>query len=99
VFVTDLRLLCRFASGGLTSQWWNGVVGLNVDLAAEHIVLDYGDGQPVNVSGVQVAPISVVAIAAVYGTHALVGHPALASLRATSPAWGLPQLHQDEPHG
>ena len=51
VFVTDQRLLCRFATGRLSSLWWSGVVGLNVDLAAEHIVLDYGDGQPVGLSG------------------------------------------------
>ena len=82
VFLTDLRLLCRFSTGRLTSLWWRGVVGLHVDLAAEHIVLDYGDGQPVGLSGQRLAPIAVVAIASVYGTQALVGHPALAPLRA-----------------
>jgi hypothetical protein len=81
VFVTDLRLLCRFSTGQLTSLWWRGVVGLHVDLAAEHIVLDYGDGQPVGLSGQRLAPIAVVAIASVYGTQALVGHPALTPLR------------------
>jgi hypothetical protein len=53
VLVSDMRLLCRFATGRLSSLWWSGVVGLNVDLAAEHIVLDYGDGQPVGLSGEQ----------------------------------------------
>jgi hypothetical protein len=81
VVVTDLRLLCRFGSGSLVSLWWSGVVGLRVDLAAEHIVLDFGDSEPVNLSGAQVAPVSTVAIASVYGTQALVGHPALALLR------------------
>jgi hypothetical protein len=81
VLVTDLRLLCRFATGRLSSLWWSGVVGLNVDLAAEHIVLDYGDGQPVGLSGAQVAQVSVVAIASTYGAQALVGHPALTLLR------------------
>ena len=81
VLVTDLRLLCRFASGRLTSLWWNGIVGLHVDLAAEHIVLDYGDGQPVALSGAQAAPVSVAVIASVYGAQGLVGHPALAPLR------------------
>ena len=81
VFVTDQRLLCRFATGRLSSLWWSGVVGLNVDLAAEHIVLDYGDGQPVSLSGAQVAPVSVAAIASIYGARGLVGHPALTSLR------------------
>ena len=81
VVVTDLRLLCRFSTGRLASLWWSGVIGLHVDLAAEHIVLDYGDGQPVGLSGAQVAPVSVAAIASIYGTQALVGHPALARLR------------------
>jgi len=82
VLLTDLRLLCRFATGGLSSLWWGGVVGLRVDLAAEHLVLDFGDGQPVSVSGTQVAPVSVAAIASIYGAQALVGHPALAPLRS-----------------
>lgn len=86
VLVTDMRLLCRFAAGRLISLWWNGVVGLHVDLAAEHLVLDYGDGQPVSLSGAQVAQVSVAAIASIYGVQALVGHPALARLRTRAPA-------------
>jgi len=81
ILVTDLRLLCRFATGQLSSLWWRGVVGLHVDLAAEHVVLDYGDGQPVGLAGQRSAPIAVAAIASVYGAQALVGHPALAPLR------------------
>ena len=84
VIVTDLRLLCRFASGRLTSLWWHGVVGLHADLAAEHIVLDYGDGQPVGLSGSRVVAIAVVGIASTYGVQALVGHPALAPLRGNA---------------
>ena len=83
VIVTDLRLLCRFATGQLSSLWWRGVVGLHVDLAAEHVVLDYGDGQPVGLAGQRSAPIAVAAIASVYGAQALVGHPALAPLRTS----------------
>jgi len=86
---TDVRLLCRFATGHLASLWWNGIVGLNVDLAAEHIVLDYGDGQPVNLSGSSVALVAVAAIASIYGTQALVGHPELAPLRQHVPEPGL----------
>jgi hypothetical protein len=85
VLVTDIRLLCRFGSGRLTSLWWRGVVGLHVDLAVEHIVLDYGDGQPVGLLGAQVAPVSVAAIASIYGAQALVSHPALAPLRDHGP--------------
>jgi hypothetical protein len=81
VIVTDQRLLCRFATGHLASLWWTGIVGLNVDLAAEHIVLDFGDGQPVNLCGLHVAPLAVLGIAAVYGKESMLSHPALASLR------------------
>jgi len=81
VLVTDRRLLCRFATGRLSSLWWSGVVGLQVDLAAEHIVLDFGDGQPVCLSGPLVAPVGIVAIASIYGTEAVLTHHALAPLR------------------
>jgi len=81
VLVTDLRLLCRFATGRISLLWWGGVVAIDVDLAAEHIVLDYGDGQPVSLSGTRVAPAAVAGVAAIYGAQALVGHPALAPLR------------------
>ena len=81
VIATDQRLLCRMSSGRLTSLWWNGVVGLNVDLAGEHIVLDFGDAQPVCLSGPSVAPVGIVAIASIYGTEALLTHHALAPLR------------------
>ena len=85
VLVTDVRLLCRFAAGRLVSLWWRGVVGLHVDLAAEYTIVDYGDGQPVSLSGAQVAQVSVAAIASIYGVQALVGHPALARLRTRAP--------------
>jgi len=81
VIVTDMRLLCRFATGPLFSLWWNGIVGLEVDLAAEHIILDFGDGKPVNLSGPLVAPVAVVGIASVYGTEAMLTHPGLARIR------------------
>jgi hypothetical protein len=81
ILVTDNRLLCRFSTGRLSSLWWRGVIGLHVDLASEDIVLDFGDAQPVALSGAQVAPVSVAAIASIYGAEAMVGHPALATLR------------------
>jgi hypothetical protein len=90
VLVTDLRLICRLATGRV-SLWWRGLVGLDVDLAVARIVLDYGDGRPVNLSGEHVAPISVVAVASIYGAQALIGHPALAPLRArTSEQMNVP---------
>jgi hypothetical protein len=81
VVVTDLRLLCRFGSGSLVSLWWSGLVGLRVDLAAEHIIFDFGDGQLVNLSGPLVAPVAVVGIASVYGTEGMLTHPGLARIR------------------
>jgi len=81
VIVTDMRLLSRFESRRLTSLWWSGIVGLHVDLAAEHIVLDFGDAQPVCLSGPLVAPVAVVGIASVYGAEAILTHHALALLR------------------
>ena len=87
VLVSDMRLLCRFATGRLSSLWWSGVVGLNVDLAAEHIVLDYGDGQPVGLSGAQVRAVAIVGIAAIYGMEAMLTHPSLAPLRFSLRRW------------
>lgn len=81
VLVTDRRLLCRFSTGQLVSLWWRGVLGLCVDLAAEHVVLDYGDGQPVNLSGVSVPAVAMVGIASAYGVEAMLTHPALGPLR------------------
>ena len=83
VIVTDMRLFCRFATGRVYLLWWSGVVAIDVDLTKEHIVLDYGDGQPVSLSGPRVAAAAVAAIAAIYGAQALVGHSALAWLRST----------------
>lgn len=90
--VTDQRLLCRFATGHLSSLWWSGIVGLNVDLVTEHIVLDFGDGQPVSISGAQAAVVAVAAITSIYGAHALIDHPALASLREGQRRQPLPPL-------
>lgn len=81
VVVSNQRLLCRLPDGGWTSLWWNGVLGLEVDLVSEHVILDYGDGQPVAMSGVHTAALGVAAVALVHGLGALLQHPALASLR------------------
>lgn len=90
VIVTDLRLLSRFESRRLTSLWWGGVIGLNVDLAAEFIILDFGDSQPVGLSGAQVALVSVMAVASIYGAQSMASHPALAPLRTRSSGTAKP---------
>lgn len=81
VLISDQRLLCRLFDGRWTSLWWNGVVGLQVDLAAEHVVLDYGDGEPIALSGIQSAIIGVGAVAFVQGVEGLIRHRALDPLR------------------
>jgi hypothetical protein len=83
VLVTDRRLLCRFATGGISLLWWNGVVAMDIDLTMEHFVIDYGDGQPIGLSGPWVVPAAVAGVAAIYGAQALVDHPALTLLRRT----------------
>ena len=85
VLVTDMRLFCRFATGRVSLLWWGGVVAIDVDLANEHIVIDYGDGQPVSLSGPWVAAAAVAGVAAIYGAQALVDHAALAPLRGEGP--------------
>jgi hypothetical protein len=82
VVMTDLRLLCRFATGRLFSLWWSGVIGLNADLSTEQLVLDFDDGQPVSLSGPWVAPAAVAGVALTYGLQALLTHPAMVPLRA-----------------
>jgi hypothetical protein len=81
VLVTDMRLLCRFETGRVSVLWWSGVVAMDVDLAREQIVIDYGDGEPVSLFGSWVVPVAVAGVAAIYGTQALVDHSALAWLR------------------
>ena len=81
VIVSDQRLLCRFVTGHLASLWWTGIVGLHIDLRAELVVLDFGDGQPVGFWGSRVGALAVAAIVSLYGLEALLGHPALATLR------------------
>jgi hypothetical protein len=88
VLVTDMRLFCRFARGGLSLLWWNGVVAIDVDLTMEQVVIDYGDGQPVSLSGPWVVPVAAAGVAAIYGIQALVDHPALTLLRRTG--YGAP---------
>lgn len=79
--VTDHRLLVRRAHGELVSFWWGTVVGLEVDLAQERLVLDFGDGRPCGLFGPHVAVPAVMAIARIYGAVGLIRHPGLESLR------------------
>lgn len=79
--VTDQRLLLRRAHGELVSFWWATVVGLEVDLAQQRMVLDFADGRPCGLFGSHVAVPAVMAIACIYGAEGLIRHPSLESLR------------------
>lgn len=80
--VTTQRLLVRLPDGSLRSQWWSTAVGFDADLEAGHVVLDYGDGRPRQISGPAAAVVAVAGIHALYGTEALIRHPSLEPLRA-----------------
>jgi hypothetical protein len=82
VFVTDQRLLVRLGSGELASLWWGSLVGFEADLVADHVVLDFGDGQPRLLSGPSAAVMAVAGVAALYGPEAFATHPSLSPLRA-----------------
>ena len=81
MLVTDRRLLLRLATGEVVSLWWGSVVGFSPDLAAGHVVLDFGDGSPRSLSGPGTPVISVAGVASLYGIAALTTHPSLDVLR------------------
>jgi len=81
VLVSDRRLLVRLDSGELVSMWWDTLAGFTADLIAGHVVLDFGDGRPRSMSGPGAAAVAVVGVARLYGTAALLTHPALEPLR------------------
>lgn len=80
--VTDRRVVARLSASGLRSFWWGSLVGLEIDLGAGHVVLDYGDGRPRALSGDAAPVIAVAAVAAAYGVDALATHEAIALLRS-----------------
>lgn len=81
MLVTNRRLLIRLATGEVVSLWWGSVVGFSPDLAAGHVVLDFGDGSPRALSGPGTPVISVAGVASLYGIASLTTHPSLDVLR------------------
>ena len=81
VLISDRRLLVRLDAGELVSMWWDTLVGFTADLAAGHVVLDFGDGRPRSISGPGAAAVAVAGVARLYGIAALLTHPALEPLR------------------
>lgn len=80
--VTDRRVVVRLPASGLRSFWWGSLVGLDIDIVAGHVVLDYGDGRPRALSGEGVPVVAVAAVAGTYGVEALATHEAIAPLRS-----------------
>ena len=85
VLITDRRLLVRLDTGELISLWWGSLVGFEADLDKSHVILDFGDGRPRSLSGPAVALVAVAGVNRLYGSRALVVHPALARLRHYDP--------------
>ena len=82
VIVTDGRLIARMPAGDLVSLWWGSIMGFDVDLEEQRVILDYGDATPRLVSGPQVSIVAVAGVALLYGVPALATHAALGPVRA-----------------
>ena len=82
VIVTDSRLIARLPAGDLVSLWWGSIVGFDVDLTEQRVILDYGDGTPRLLAGAAVSLAAVAGVVRLYGVEALTTHAALAPLRA-----------------
>lgn len=80
--VTNRRIVVRLPASGLRSFWWGSLLGLDIDLVAGHVVLDYGDGRPRALSGVSAPIVAVAAVAGAHGVQALATHDAIAPLRS-----------------
>lgn len=82
MMITDRRLILRLGSGELASLWWGSVCGFEADLAAGHVVLDFGDGRPRLLSGEAAPLVAVAGVAQIYGLPALATHPCLEPIRS-----------------
>jgi hypothetical protein len=82
VLISDHRLLVRLSGGDLVSLWWGSLVGFEVNLGEDYVILDFGDGRPRALSGAGVVLVAVAGVARLYGVEALTTHPALEPLRA-----------------
>jgi hypothetical protein len=77
--VTNQRIATRAAGGQVISIRWAAISGLTVDLVAEVVVLDGANGYHGELRGPTVATVAVVAVAACFGTQALMEAPSLGS--------------------
>jgi hypothetical protein len=80
--VTSQRVVGRLpARSEIFSVWWSGLVGVDIDLKRDRIVLNAVNGWTGMLGGPGLAPIAVAAVAMCHGLEALRVHPALEKVR------------------
>jgi hypothetical protein len=80
--ITSKRLVGRLPGDArMESIWWGGLVGAQVDLDTERVLLDSHNGWRGRLTGPGVAPIAVAAVAICQGQRAMLEHPGLGRLR------------------
>jgi hypothetical protein len=85
--VTNHRVAGRLYPDALTWWTWSSVVGVKVDLTpgAEYVQIDLASHGSIAWTGAGVAPLAVAAVFHLHGAVALIEHPGLTVLRASTP--------------
>jgi hypothetical protein len=85
--VTNHRVAGRLYPDALTWWEWCSVVGVKVDLTprAEYLQIDLASNGSIAWTGAGVAPLAVAAVFQLHGAAALIDHPGLTLLRASTP--------------
>jgi hypothetical protein len=96
LILTDQRLACRDRHGELFSIYWTGLSGCQIDIPAERVSIDYHDGRAGAFTGTAAAVLAVAAVAHLYGTAALLEHPAIRALHRPAPSWPEPGQRRAE---
>lgn len=80
--ITSHRIVGRLPSSSeLISVWWSGLVGVDVDLNGDRLTLNGMNGWTGKLTGPEISPIAVAAVAMCHEPEALAAHPGLAQLR------------------
>lgn len=80
VRASDQRIMCQTEGRGWLAFPFAHLSAVYVDLAAESLVCQFQQGEPLMLEGPVVPKVAVLAIAAAFGTESLRGHPDLAAL-------------------
>jgi hypothetical protein len=85
--VTNHRVAGRLYPDDLAWWQWSSVVGVKVDLVprAEYVQIDLASYGSIAWTGAGVAPLAVAAVFHLHGGAALIDHPGLTFLRASTP--------------